>query len=66
VISGKLKRMVKTRNSFLERNIKHVINNLRDAIAASGAFESTVEIVEEEKTRRGLLSDFNLTCSALL
>jgi exosome complex exonuclease RRP6 len=43
VISGKLKRMVKSRNSFLERNIKHVINNIRDAIAASGALESTVE-----------------------
>jgi exosome complex exonuclease RRP6 len=38
-----LKRMVKTRNSFLERNIKHVINNIRDAIPASGAFESTME-----------------------
>jgi exosome complex exonuclease RRP6 len=49
VTSGKLKRMIKSRNSILERNLNHVINNIRDAIAASGAFESIVEQLKKGK-----------------
>lgn len=49
VTSGKLKRIVKSRNPFLERNLKDVINIIRDAIAASGAFESIVEQLKKGK-----------------
>lgn len=49
VTSGKLKRIVKSRNLFLERHLGHVINNIRDAIAASGAFESVAEQLKKGK-----------------
>jgi len=49
VTSGKLKRIVKSRNPFLERSLKDVINNIRDAIAASGAFESIAEQLKKGK-----------------
>jgi exosome complex exonuclease RRP6 len=49
VTSGKLKRIVKSRNLFLERHLSHVINNIRDAIAASGAFESVAEQLKKGK-----------------
>lgn len=57
VTSGKLKRMIKSRNSILERNLNHVINNIRDAIAASGAFESIVEQLKKGKLEELTLAD---------
>jgi len=49
VTSGKLKRIVKSRNPFLGPSLKDVINNIRDAIAASGAFESIAEQLKKGK-----------------
>ncbi|WVZ59072.1 hypothetical protein U9M48_009273 [Paspalum notatum var. saurae] len=43
VTSGKLKRIVKSKNQFLESHLKDVINAIRDAITASGAFEIIAE-----------------------
>ncbi|KAJ1295468.1 hypothetical protein BS78_01G226800 [Paspalum vaginatum] len=49
VTSGKLKRIVKSRNQFLESHLKDVINAIRDAITASGAFESIAEQLRKGK-----------------
>ncbi|KXG38469.1 protein RRP6-like 1 [Sorghum bicolor] len=57
VTSGKLKRIVKSRNLFLERHLGHVINNIRDAIAASGAFESVAEQLKKGKLEELTVAD---------
>ncbi|CAN6318355.1 unnamed protein product [Urochloa humidicola] len=47
VTSGKLKRIVKSKN--FERHLNTVINTIRDAISASGAFESVAEQLKKGK-----------------
>ncbi|RLN18231.1 protein RRP6-like 2 [Panicum miliaceum] len=47
VTSGKLKRIVKSKN--FERHLNTVINTIRDAISASGAFESIAEQLKQGK-----------------
>ncbi|CAL4916871.1 unnamed protein product [Urochloa decumbens] len=47
VTSGKLKRIVKSKN--FERHLSTVINTVRDAISASGAFESVAEQLKKGK-----------------
>ncbi|RCV42789.1 hypothetical protein SETIT_9G243800v2 [Setaria italica] len=47
VTSGKLKRIVKSKN--FDRHLSTVINTIRDAISASGAFESVAEQLKKGK-----------------
>ncbi|CAL4942012.1 unnamed protein product [Urochloa decumbens] len=47
VTSGKLKRIVKSKN--FDRHLNTVINTIRDAISASGAFESVAEQLKKGK-----------------
>uniref|UniRef100_A0A0E0M7Z1 HRDC domain-containing protein n=1 Tax=Oryza punctata TaxID=4537 RepID=A0A0E0M7Z1_ORYPU len=41
--TGRLKRIVKSKNSYLERHLGHVISTIRSAIANCDAFESIAE-----------------------
>ncbi|KAG2537930.1 hypothetical protein PVAP13_9NG321900 [Panicum virgatum] len=54
VTSGKLKRMVKSKN--FERHLNTVINTIRDAISASGAFASIAE-----QLKKGKLEELTVT-----
>ncbi|KAF8672592.1 hypothetical protein HU200_049279 [Digitaria exilis] len=49
VTSGKLKRMFKSRNSFLDFHLSTIISVIRDAISASGAFENIAEQLKKGK-----------------
>lgn len=41
--TGRLKRIVKSKNLYLERHLGHVISTIRSAIANCDAFESIAE-----------------------
>jgi exosome complex exonuclease RRP6 len=56
VTSGKLKRIVKSKN--FERHLNTVINTIRDAISASGAFESIAEQLKQGKLEEVCYTDF--------
>lgn len=56
VTSGKLKRIVKSKN--FERHLSTVINTIRDAISASGAFESVAEQLKKGKLEEVCYPDF--------
>ncbi|KAL6643196.1 hypothetical protein ACP70R_021377 [Stipagrostis hirtigluma subsp. patula] len=47
--AGRLKRIVKSKNSFLERHLGHVITTIRNAMANSDAFESIAEQLRKGK-----------------
>jgi exosome complex exonuclease RRP6 len=47
--TGKLKRIVRSKYSFLERHIGHVISTIRTAVANSDAFESIAEQLKKGK-----------------
>ncbi|TVU30605.1 hypothetical protein EJB05_22235 [Eragrostis curvula] len=47
--SGKLKRIAKSRNKFLESNMKEVTETIRNAMANSDAFESIAELLKKGK-----------------
>ncbi|XP_062200590.1 protein RRP6-like 2 [Phragmites australis] len=49
VTAGKLKRIVKSRNPFLERHLGHVITTIRSAMENSDAFESIAEQLKKGK-----------------
>ena len=54
--SGKLKRMVKSKN--FELHLNTVINTIRDAISASGAFASIAEQLKKGKLEEVCYPDF--------
>jgi len=56
VTSGKLKRMVKSKN--FELHLNTVINTIRDAISASGAFASIAEQLKKGKLEEVCYPDF--------
>lgn len=65
VTSGKLKRIVKSRNSYLERHLSTVISIIRDAISASGAFETIAEQLKKGKLEEVCYPVFHSACLPL-
>lgn len=59
VTSGKLKRMFKSRNSFLDFHLSTIISVIRDAISASGAFENIAEQLKKGKLEEVCYPDFH-------
>ncbi|KAL6842391.1 hypothetical protein ACP4OV_027818 [Aristida adscensionis] len=57
VTAGKLKRIVKSKNSFLERHLKHVITTIRSAMTDSDAFESIAEQLKKGKLEELLVAN---------
>ena len=49
VTAGKLKRIGRSKNSFLNRHIDHVTSTIRAAMANSDAFESIAEQLKKGK-----------------
>ena len=54
--NGKLKRIVKSKN--FDRHLNTVINTIRDAISASGAFASIAEQLKKGKLEEVCYPDF--------
>jgi exosome complex exonuclease RRP6 len=59
--TGKLKRTVRSKNSFLERHLGHVMSTIRAAMSNPVAFESIAEQLKKGKLKEVCLSIFYLS-----
>lgn len=55
--TGKLKVIVKSKNSFVERHLGHVISTIRSAVANSDAFESIAEQLKKGRLEEVCYAD---------